>query len=120
MLINEFENFLHQTFCAFILNVTFGRCQQRTNRVHINAALYKASTGSSQFLQTIVVGCIHDAQQCPWLQCHATRMDVLDQLTKNVWFEFLNNQRLMGLPRWLSFGNVHKMKIDILDHLEMA
>lgn len=40
-------------------------------------------------------------QQCARLQGHTTRVNVLDQLTEDIRFELLNDQRLMLLTRGL-------------------
>lgn len=41
-------------------------------------------------------------EQCSWLESHATRVNVLDQLTKYVGLKLFNDQSLMLLWGWLS------------------
>lgn len=67
VLIDEFEHFLHQTFGALVLNVSFGRCEERTHRINIDATLYETGTSATQLLESIVVGRIHDTEQSAWL-----------------------------------------------------
>lgn len=78
VLVDEFEHLLHETLGALVLDVSLGRCQQGAYRVHIDAALHEASTGTTQFFESVIVGRIHYAQQCPRLQRNASGVDVLD------------------------------------------
>lgn len=110
VLINELENFLHQTFGALVLDVSFGGCQQRAHRVHIDAALHESRASATQLFEPIVIGCIHDAEQSTWLQCYASRVYVFDELTEYIRFKFFNDQRLMLLTCRLHYSHKNKQQ----------
>lgn len=60
MLVHKLQHLLHQRLGALVLYVTLSGCQQSAHCVHIDAALHKASTGTTQLLQAVIIGGIHD------------------------------------------------------------
>lgn len=60
VLVDELEHLLHQALGALVLDVLLGGGEQRAHRVHRDAALDEAGARSTQLLQPIVVGRVHD------------------------------------------------------------
>ena len=50
-----------------------------------------------QLVQPVVVGSVHDPQQCPGLQGQTAGVDVLDQLPEDVRLELLDDHGLVLL-----------------------
>ena len=57
--------------------------------------LYEARAGVFEFLQTVVVSSVHDAQQGPGLEGDAAGVDVLNELSEDVRLELLDNHGLV-------------------------
>lgn len=99
----ELQNLLHETLRALVLDVSLGGSKQGAHRVYIDATLDESSTGFAQLLQTVIIGGIHDSKQCARLERDASGVDVLDELTEHIWFEFLDNQGLVLLTSRLNW-----------------
>lgn len=97
VLVDKLQHLLHQTLGALVLDVPLGRSQQGAHGVHVDAALDKATAGTAQLLQPVVIGRVHDAQQRPRLQRDTARVDVLDELAEHVRLELFDDQRLVLL-----------------------
>lgn len=101
MFVHEFQHLLHKALGALVLNVPLGRGQEGTDRVDIDTALHEPGTRASQFLEPVVIGCIHDAQQCSRLQSDAPSVDVFDELAEHVRLKLFDYQGLVLLTRGL-------------------
>lgn len=97
MLIDELEHLLNEGLCALVLNVALSGAQESAHCINGDAALNKAGARSSQLLQSVVVARIHDAKQSSRLQANLPSVNVLDELSENIRFELLDDERLMLL-----------------------
>ena len=61
VLIDKLEDLLNQRLGAFILDVTFGGGQQGADSVNVDATLDEAHAGAPQFIQSVIVGSVHDS-----------------------------------------------------------
>lgn len=83
--IHKLEDLLNQWFGALEVDVTLGWAQEGANCIHRDASLLnKSVTGSLQFLKPVVIGSVHHAQKGSRLQSHASRVRVLNHLTKHI------------------------------------
>lgn len=47
VLIDKLEDLLHETLCAFVLDVAFGRGEESAHGIHVDAALNETRTRPS-------------------------------------------------------------------------
>lgn len=120
---NGFPQYLlYQRFGTLILNVAFGWRKQSAYSIHVDAALNESSTSSSQFVQAVVIGCIHhpwNAQYCTpnisnFPRTYPVKFEVATWHTLYECTRSVGGKRRVRTLQWSAFGVVATAAVEYM------